>query len=128
MARAHDITKSQRRRHGNLQKRIPGNHERGATGHNTKMTLFSIIFVHAHPLLWGIKFTPAKIWSKSIFHILMSVWWWDFDKLSPNFGFLQEKNESAWYQDDFVFCCFCSFLPCNIRNNFYACNTLVKSQ
>ncbi len=30
-------TKNQRRRHGNLQKRIPGNHEIGATGHNNKM-------------------------------------------------------------------------------------------
>ncbi len=35
MARAHDVTENQRRRHRNLQKRIPGNHERGATGHNT---------------------------------------------------------------------------------------------
>ncbi len=34
MARAHDITKNQNRRHRNLLKRIPGNHERGATGHN----------------------------------------------------------------------------------------------
>ncbi len=35
MARAHDVTKNQNRRHGNLLKRIPGNHERGATGHNS---------------------------------------------------------------------------------------------
>ncbi len=34
MVHAHDVTKNQRRRHRNLQKRIPGNHERGATGHN----------------------------------------------------------------------------------------------
>ncbi len=34
MELAPDITKNQRRRHGNLQRRIPGNHERGATGHN----------------------------------------------------------------------------------------------
>ncbi len=42
MASAHDITKNQRRRLGNLQKRIPRNHERGATGHNTWMS-------HANP-------------------------------------------------------------------------------
>ncbi len=34
MAHAHDITKNQTRRYGSLQKRIPGNHERGAIGHN----------------------------------------------------------------------------------------------
>ncbi len=37
MAHAHDITKNQRRRRGNLQMRIPGNHERGATRHNSMM-------------------------------------------------------------------------------------------
>ncbi len=35
MARAHDVTRNQGRRHGNPLRRIPGNHERGATGHNT---------------------------------------------------------------------------------------------
>ncbi len=35
MTHAHDVTKNQRRRHWNLQKRIPINHERGTTGHNT---------------------------------------------------------------------------------------------
>ncbi len=34
MARAHDVTMNQDRRHGNLLKRIPGNHGRGTTGHN----------------------------------------------------------------------------------------------
>ncbi len=43
MARAHDITKNQRRRHGNLQKRIPWNHERGATGHN-RYSAIEILF------------------------------------------------------------------------------------
>ncbi len=35
MARAHDLTKNQRRRHGNLQKRISGHHERGAAENNS---------------------------------------------------------------------------------------------
>ncbi len=34
MAHAYDVTENQRRRHGNLQKRIPRNYESGATGHN----------------------------------------------------------------------------------------------
>ncbi len=34
MACAHDVTRNQGRRHGNPLRRIPGNHERGATGHN----------------------------------------------------------------------------------------------
>ncbi len=38
MSCAHDVTKNQRRRHRNLQKRVPGNHERGATGHNSNVS------------------------------------------------------------------------------------------
>ncbi len=37
MARAHEVTKNQKRRHRNPQKRIPRNHERGATGYNNAM-------------------------------------------------------------------------------------------
>ncbi len=44
MARAHWVTKSQRRRQGNLQKRIPRNHERGANGHNINIITILCLF------------------------------------------------------------------------------------
>ncbi len=42
MARAHDVTKNQSRRHRNQLKRIPGNHERGATGHNSIVWFYKL--------------------------------------------------------------------------------------
>ncbi len=44
----------------------------------TKISLYSVIFVHAYLSLWETTFTLTSLWSKSINHILMNMWWWDF--------------------------------------------------
>ncbi len=37
------VTANLGRRHRNLQKRIPGNHERGVTGHNNSLSKHSVV-------------------------------------------------------------------------------------
>ncbi len=61
--------------------------------YGTKMILYSVVFVHANWLQWRLNFRHSTFWSKSEFHILMAIWWWDLrPKVSLFYLFLQEKR------------------------------------